>query len=181
MKENNIYTKTGDKGKTSLVGGSRVSKDDPRVNAYGNVDELISHIALLRADAYGLPYHVNLRRIQANLMLVAAHLAADEHGSVKLKPFYTEEIEFLEKQIDEMVAALPEQTAFILPERPRVAAECHIARTVCRRAERSCIALMSESRIEPGIRYLNRLSDYLFVYARYLAMTNGISDDFWYQ
>ena len=83
--------------------------------------------------------------------------------------------------IDEMVAALPEQTAFILPERPRVAAECHIARTVCRRAERSCIALLSESRVEPGVKYLNRLSDYLFVYARYLAMVNGITDDFWYQ
>ncbi|MHC1689390.1 MAG: cob(I)yrinic acid a,c-diamide adenosyltransferase [Bacteroidales bacterium] len=181
MKEMNIYTKTGDKGKTSLVGGARVSKDDPRVNAYGNVDELISHIALIRADAFGSPYHENLRRIQANLMLVAAHLAADEHGAAKLKQFQNVEIEFLESQIDEMVAALPEQTAFILPERPRVAAECHIARTVCRRAERSCIALLSESRVEPGVKYLNRLSDYLFVYARYLAMVNGITDDFWYQ
>lgn len=177
----NIYTKTGDKGKTSLVGGARVSKDDPRVNAYGNVDELISHIALIRADTFGSPYHENLRRIQANLMLVAAHLAADEHGAGKLKQFENVEIEFLESQIDEMVAALPEQIAFILPERPRVAAECHIARTVCRRAERSCIALLYESRVEPGVKYLNRLSDYLFVYARYLAMINGIPDDFWYQ
>jgi len=72
-----VYTKTGDKGKTSLVGGTRVSKDDPKVNAYGNVDELISHIALLRADAQGAPYHENLRRIQANLMLIAAHFASD--------------------------------------------------------------------------------------------------------
>lgn len=181
MKEMNIYTKTGDKGTTSLVGGARVSKDDPKVNAYGNVDELISHIALLRADAFGAPLHENLRRIQANLMLVAAHLAADDHGAKKLKPFDQAETEFLEKQIDLMVSELPEQTAFILPERPRVAAECHIARTICRRAERSCISLMTEPRIEISVKYLNRLSDYLFVYARYLAMINGVADDFWQQ
>lgn len=177
----NIYTKTGDKGTTSLVGGARVSKDDPRVNAYGTVDELISHIALLRADAFGEPYSENLRRIQANLMLVAAHLAADEHGAQKLKTFDLSEIEFLEKQIDEMTGKLPEQTAFILPERPRVAAECHIARSVCRRAERSSITVLSDPRLEAGVRYLNRLSDYLFVYGRYLAMNANIPDDFWHQ
>lgn len=177
----NIYTKTGDKGSTSLVGGARVSKDDPRVHAYGTVDELISHIALLRADAFGAPYSENLRRIQANLMLVAAHLAADDFGTKKLKSFDTAEIEFLEHQIDEMISKLPEQTAFILPERPRVAAECHIARSVCRRAERASISLMTEPRLEIAVKYLNRLSDYLFVYARYLAMVNGIDDDFWHQ
>ncbi len=176
-----VYTKTGDKGRTSLVGGERVSKDDPRVNAYGNVDELISHIALLRADAFGEPYHNNLRRIQANLMLVAAHLASDEITSQKLKPFDYLEIEFLEQQIDEMTEKLPEQSAFILPERPRVAAECHIARTVCRRAERASISIMREPRLEIAVKYLNRLSDYLYVYARYLSMVNGIPDDFWYQ
>ncbi|PKO98613.1 MAG: ATP:cob(I)alamin adenosyltransferase [Bacteroidetes bacterium HGW-Bacteroidetes-8] len=176
-----VYTKTGDKGRTSLVGGERVSKDDPRVNAYGSVDELISHIALLRADAFGEPYHDNLRRIQANLMLVAAHLASDQTTSQKLKPFDYLEIEFLENQIDEMTAKLPEQSAFILPERPRVAAECHIARTVCRRAERASISVMVEPRLEIAVKYLNRLSDYLYVYARYLSMVNGFGDDFWYQ
>ncbi len=177
----NIYTKTGDKGRTSLVGGARVSKDDPRVNAYGTVDELISHIALLRADAYGAPYSENLRRIQSNLMLVAAHLASDDFGATRLKPFDLGEIEFLEHQIDDMTSKLPEQTAFILPERPRVAAECHIARSICRRAERSSISLMTEPRIEVSVKYLNRLSDYLFIYARYLAMIDGIPDDFWQQ
>jgi len=177
----NIYTKTGDKGRTSLVGGARVNKDDPRVHAYGTVDELISHIALLRADAYGTPFSENLRRIQSNLMLVAAHLAADEFGAKKLKSFDVSEIEFLEHKIDEMISELPEQTAFILPERPRVAAECHIARSVCRRAERSSIAIMTEPRLEVAVKYLNRLSDYLFVYARYLAMINDIPDDFWHQ
>ena len=176
-----VYTKTGDKGKTSLVGGTRVSKDDPKVNAYGNVDELISHIALLRADADGAPYHENLRRIQANLMLIAAHFASDAEQSKKIKCLETSEIEFLEGQIDLMTADLPAQNAFILPGKPRVSAECHIARTVCRRAERSSIALMSEPRVESAIKYLNRLSDYLYVYARYLAMINNVPDDFWYQ
>ncbi len=176
-----VYTKTGDKGKTSLVGGTRVSKDDPKVNAYGNVDELISHIALLRADAKGAPYHENLRRIQANLMLVAAHFASDSEQSKKIKSLEISEIEFLEEQIDLMTAELPAQNAFILPGEPRVSAECHIARTVCRRAERSSIVLFSEPRVESAIKYLNRLSDYLYVYARYLAMVNGDSDDFWYQ
>lgn len=176
----NIYTKTGDKGQTSLVGGARVSKDDPRVHAYGTVDELISHIGLLRADAYGAPYFGNLRRIQSALMLVAAHLASDESGAKKLKVFEPSEIEYLEQQIDEMTSLLPEQTAFILPERPRVAAECHVARSVCRRAERLSIAIMSEPRLEICVRYLNRLSDYLFTYGRYLSMINGISDDFWH-
>jgi len=176
-----VYTKTGDKGQTSLVGGTRVSKDDPRVNAYGNVDELISYIALIRADAYGKPYHSNLRRIQANLMLIAAHLASDEAASNKLKPFDIDEISFLEHQIDEMTEQLPPQNAFILPERPRVSAECHIARTVCRRAERSAIVVMLEPRLEIPVKYLNRLSDYLYVYARFLAMNDGIGDDFWHQ
>ncbi|HCT94702.1 MAG: ATP:cob(I)alamin adenosyltransferase [Bacteroidetes bacterium GWE2_39_28] len=176
-----VYTKTGDKGKTSLVGGTRVSKDDPKVNAYGNVDELISHIALLRADAQGAPYHENLRRIQANLMLIAAHFASDEEQAQKIKCLETSEIEFLEEQIDLMTAELPAQNAFILPGKPRVSAECHIARTVCRRAERSSIVLISEPRVESAIKYLNRLSDYLYVYARYLAMVNDVPDDFWYQ
>jgi len=176
-----VYTKTGDKGKTSLVGGTRVSKDDVRVNAYGNVDELISFIALIRAEAYGSPYHENLRTIQSNLMLVAAHLAADQVGAQKLKPFDSTQIEFLEKEIDKMSKELPEQNAFILPDRPRAAAECHVARTICRRAERSSIAIMNDKRLEYPVKYLNRLSDYLYVYARYLAMINGIPDDFWYQ
>lgn len=181
MKEMNIYTKTGDKGTTSLVGGARVSKDDPKVNAYGNVDELISHIALMRSDAQGAPLNQNLRRIQANLMHVAAHLAADDHGAKKLKAFNVSETEFLEKQIDFMTSELPEQVAFILPAGPRLAAESHIARTVCRRAERSCISLMKEERVDEVVKYLNRLSDYLFVYGRYVAFKNGIEDDFWYQ
>lgn len=176
-----VYTKTGDKGKTSLVGGTRVSKDHVRVNAYGNVDELISFIALIRVEAHGSPYCDNLRIIQSNLMLVAAHLAADEIAAQKLKPFESAQIEYLEKEIDKMTEELPEQSAFILPAGPRSAAQCHVARTVCRRAERSAIVIMNQERLEYPVKYLNRLSDYLYVYARYLAMINGVSDDFWYQ
>jgi cob(I)alamin adenosyltransferase len=108
-----VYTKTGDKGKTSLVGGERVSKDDP-CKCIRMLDELISHIALLRADAFGEPFHENLRRIQSNLMLIAAHLASGTEAAGKLKPFDPAEIEFLEHQIDKMTAGLPEQNAFIL-------------------------------------------------------------------
>ncbi len=163
------------------MGGARVSKDDPRVDAYGTVDELISHIALLRADSLDTPYSENLRRIQSNLMLVAAHLAADDFGAKRLKEFEVSEIDFLENQIDDMISKLPEQTAFILPGPPRVAAECHIARSVCRRAERTSISIMQEPRLEIAVKYLNRLSDYLFVYARYLALINNVGDDFWHQ
>ena len=169
-----VYTKTGDKGETSLVGGTRVSKNHPRVNAYGNVDELIS-------DTVNLPYSGNLREIQGNLMLVAAHLAADENAAKKLKEFDPAQIEFLESEIDSISAKLPEQKAFILPGTPRAAAECHVARTICRRAERSAIAIMDEPRLEYPVKYLNRLSDYLYVYARYIAMEAGVGDDFWYQ
>ena len=176
-----IYTKTGDKGKTSLVGGSRVSKDDPKVNAYGTVDELISLLALLRAEVGEGKYFENLRRIESNLMLAAAHIAADSHGAERLKPFNLSEIEFLERQIDEMLSQLPEQTAFILPGGPRSAATCHLARSVCRRAERASVFMIPDPRIEIVVKYMNRLSDYLFVYARFLALEAGFPDDFWYQ
>ncbi len=176
-----VYTKTGDKGSTSLVGGARVKKDDPRVNAYGTVDELISHMALLRCDASENPYYSNLRRIQSVLMLVAAHMAAEGEAANKLKPVESAEILFLEGEIDNMTAELPPQNAFILPGKPRSAAECHIARTVCRRAERAAVPIMSEPRLQIPVKYLNRLSDYLYVYARYLAVSSGYGDDFWHQ
>jgi len=176
-----IYTKTGDKGTTSLVGGARVSKNDPRVHAYGTVDELISQLALLRAEAAGDKYVENIRRIQKNLMLAAAHLAADNKGAGKLNHCNENEIVFLEEQIDLMNSALPQQTAFILPGPPKSSAVCHIARTVCRRAERAALALEVEPRIELCVKYLNRLSDYLFMYARHLSINGGVPDDFWQQ
>ena len=174
-----IYTKGGDKGKTSLIGGTRIDKNDPRVNAYGDLDELISHLALLRADGFGRPYHENLRKIQECLMLISSHFAADENSIAKIKSLPKEEIEFLENHIDEMSLKLPPLKAFVLPERPRLAAECHIARTVCRRAERSATAIAFYPEFENSLIYLNRLSDYLFVYARFITMNDGLKDDFW--
>ena len=168
-----IYTKTGDSGTTSLVGGTRVSKAHPRVLAYGDLDELISFIGLLRCE---VDSEIPLRRIQIHLMNVSAHLANDGH-SVKLKPLDEGETVFLEGEIDRMTALLPPQTAFVLPGEPRASSLAHVTRTVCRRAERSA-ALIEEKTPQDivAVKYINRLSDYLFTLARYLCAGH---DDFW--
>ena len=179
-----IYTKTGDDGTTSLVGGTRVSKACPRVQAYGDLDELISHLGLLRCfciDHKELFAHTDetLRRIQEDLMLISAHFAADS-GQSRLKPLEENMSAFLEEEIDNMTAALPQQKAFILPSAPEISAKCHIARTVCRRAERSAVAIEdADANDLAGRRYVNRLSDYLFTLARYLCNKLGCSDEYW--
>ncbi len=168
-----IYTKTGDAGTTSLVGGTRVSKAHPRVMAYGDLDELISWLGLIRCETdKDLP----LRRIQIHLMNVSAHLANDGR-SLKLKPLDEAETDFLESEIDRLTALLPPLTAFVLPGEPRAASMAHIARTVCRRAERSAVQIEGKTeQDEAAIRYVNRLSDYLFTLARYLCDGH---DDYW--
>ena len=172
-----IYTKTGDAGTTSLIGGTRVPKNHPRVMAYGDVDELISHIGLLRCEIKA--EDTVLRRIQENLMYVAAHLAAD-NTKKKLKGIELSEINFLEEEIDKMTSEMPPQKAFILPSAPRSAALCHIARTVCRRAERSSIAIEDKNEeVVASIKYLNRLSDFLFTLGRFQNFVSNISEDFW--
>ena len=175
-----IYTKSGDKGTTSLVGGNRVKKNHPRVEAYGNVDELISNISLLRCECNGDTYGTDFRRVLSTLMLAAAHLASDKQTGT-LKEFNDEEIKFLENEIDKMQEELPLQTAFIIPGGTKASSICHICSTVCRRAERAAIDLIDEENLEIVIKYLNRLSDYLFVLARYIAFKSGVSDDFWHQ
>lgn len=173
-----IYTKTGDKGTTSLVGGERVSKSHPRVCAYGDVDELISWLGLIRCEApeSGEP----LRRIQLHLMNVSAQLAAPEDASKKLKPLDEKEIAFLESEIDRMTGEMPPQTAFIIPGSPKSSSMCHVARTVCRRAERSAVQIeVQDVQDNQAIAYINRLSDYLFTLARYLCFRAGEKDDFW--
>ncbi len=172
-----IYTKTGDLGETSIIGGKRVSKNSPRVNAYGDVDELISHIGLLRCQ---IPNENSvLRRIQINLMMGSAILASEVENK-KTVCFSVDEITFLEKEIDRMTVEMPQQIAFILPGAPAEAALCHIARTVCRRAERSSIAIKDDrDGIILTIKYLNRLSDYLFTLGRYQCHLTNISEDFW--
>ena len=175
--EMKIYTKTGDEGRTSLVGGKRVAKDHPRVMAYGDIDELISWIPILRVS---VPEHDNeLRRIQCALMNGSAHIASEDSAK-SLPAFPAEDTAWLEKRIDEMTSALPQQTAFILPGGPKEAAECHVVRTVCRRCERSSIALgdMREE-VKAVIKYINRLSDYMFTLARYVTTAKGQSEDFW--
>ena len=133
-----IYTKTGDAGTTSLVGGTRVSKAHPRVMTYGDLDELISLLGLLRCET--AEEDLPLRRIQIHLMNASAHLANDGR-STKLKPLDEGETAFLEEEIDRMTALLPPQTAFILPGAPHASSLAHVARTVCRRAERSAVLI----------------------------------------
>lgn len=174
-----IYTKGGDKGETSLVCGTRVSKADPRVCAYGDIDELISFIGVLRAEVCTGQEARMLRRIQEQLMLGAAHVAAEKE-SVKLKPMEEDEIKLLESEIDRMTAAMPPQNMFVLPAAPRSASDCHVARSVCRRAERSVVAFGEDSlQIFIVQKYLNRLSDYLFTLARFLCHAEGVEEDFW--
>ena len=172
-----IYTKTGDSGETSLVGGKRVSKASLRVCAYGDMDELISYIGLLRceipqSDAF-------LRRVQAVLMTGSAHIASEVENP-RLTPFPYEEIRTLEEEIDRLSALMPPMKSFVLPAGPAAAAHCHIARCVCRRSERSCVARGDHSpAVQDVIRYLNRLSDLLFTLGRYQCCAGNIPEDFW--
>lgn len=172
-----IYTKTGDGGNTSLVGGKRVSKACDRVSAYGDIDELISCLGLVRSLAPQTDDE--LRRIEIHLMNVSAHLACDG-GNAKLKPLDPAEEQFLEERIDAMTSALPPQNAFVLPGKPAVSSVCHIARTVCRRAERSVVRIGElQEDDSAALSYLNRLSDYLFTLARTLCVGSGTAEDFW--
>lgn len=176
-----IYTKTGDLGETSLLGGTRVSKSNERVEAYGTLDELNSFLGLLRDQSISLHYQKVLLRIQENIFVAEARIAADpglEHKSLPV--LKEEEILFLENEIDEMNKSLAELTHFILPGGYAPSSLCHVSRTVCRRAERAVIRLTKTSGPEEIIiRYLNRLSDYLFVLARKTAKDAGADETLW--
>lgn len=163
-----IYTKSGDKGQTSLLGGTRVSKDDLRIHAYGTVDELNSFIGLLRDQPVNEFRKDFLKEIQDRLFTIGSALAADPTKNNIKKPDLNEnDIKALENRIDEMEKTLPELKAFILPGGHQSVSFCHIARCVCRRAERNTVGLDVISPVDPlVIMYLNRLSDYLFVLAR---------------
>lgn len=176
-----IYTKTGDKGKTSLFGGSRVSKSDDRLEAYGTIDELNSYIGLIRDTQTESTRKAFLKEIQDRLFTVGAHLATDkENKKDQLPDLLDSDVESLEGEMDEMDKALPEMKSFILPGGHVHVSYCHIARTVCRRAERLTIRLSEGAEIEPIIiRYLNRLSDYLFVLGRKLAIELGVEEVPW--
>jgi cob(I)alamin adenosyltransferase len=173
-----IYTRTGDSGETSLFGGARVPKNDPRIEAYGTVDELNSFIGVARATWPGSPVDEQLAAAQADLFEIGAHLASP--GSSRFAGVDEERIAELERGIDAMEAELAPLTSFILPGGTLAAAQLHVARTVCRRAERLVVGLGDESpQTRSAIRYLNRLSDYLFVAARYANHRQGTPDVPW--
>ena len=173
-----IYTKTGDKGTTALYGGTRVSKDHIRIESYGTTDELNAYIGLIRDQNIGNDLKEVLIKVQHNLFTLGAMLATPpekenlKNGKKRLNiPLINEEnILYLESEIDKMNDALPDMTHFILPGGNTTVSYCHIARCVCRRAERLAVTLNDSEAINMNIiRYLNRLSDYLFVLARKLT------------
>lgn len=173
-----VYTKTGDTGTTALFGGTRVSKHNIRIESYGTVDELNSHIGLVRDQDMNVAYKKVLVEVQDRLFTVGAILATPpekemlKNGQPRLQNLgiIESDIEFLEKEIDAMEEALPPMTHFVLPGGHQTVSYCHIARCVCRRAERLAVHLNDiEPTDEMVIKYLNRLSDYLFVLARKLS------------
>jgi cob(I)alamin adenosyltransferase len=163
-----IYTRTGDKGKTTLVGGKQVVKTHIRIEAYGSVDELIAHIGMLRDMLSDEVLKSRLLDIEDRLMTCAAILATDcEDCRATIPEIRETDIKGLETAIDEMESALPVLSSFVLPGGHVASSQSHIARTVCRRAERQIIRLSTELFVpETVIKYINRLSDYLFVLSR---------------
>ena len=177
-----IYTKTGDQGKTSLIGGKRVPKYHLRIEAYGTIDELISYIGLIRSEEINFNNKTDLLEIQDRLMTCASILAADcEDCKVIIPELNDADIVSLEKKIDAMDAELPGLRSFILPGGRGVISYCHIARTICRRTERIIIRLSEELFVpENVIKYINRLSDYLFTLARKLGKDLNIEEIPWH-
>lgn len=176
-----IYTKTGDKGDTSLYGGQRVPKDALRIEAYGTVDELNSVLGIVRADNRDAVLDAILARVQNELFDVGADLATPRSLTTNpVKRMETKDCVHLEKSIDRLDAQLKPLKAFVLPGGSAVAARLHFARTVCRRAERAVVRLSRNEDIGDGITvYLNRLSDLLFVMARYANHVAGVSETTW--
>lgn len=182
MKITKVYTKTGDEGLTSLVGGHRVKKTNSRIEAYGTVDELSANLGLLAAYMKDGSDKDLIIRVQRNLFTVCSNLATDK-SKTPIPPSYMlpmEEVDVLEQEIDTINGSTPPQTSFILPGGSRSAAVCHVCRTVCRRAERRIFFLHETSPVSPEIlRYMNRLSDYLFVLARKLNFVDGVREKIW--
>jgi cob(I)alamin adenosyltransferase len=166
-----IYTKTGDKGTTALFGGKRVSKADLRIETYGTVDELNSYVGLVRDQAVNQNRKSILVEIQDRLFTIGSILATEPGNTkVKVPSLIQEDVTVLEKEIDGMDASLPPMKSFVLPGGHQSVSFCHVARTVCRRAERLVIALDAQEKIDAlVIQYLNRLSDYLFMLSRKMS------------
>lgn len=178
MPKSNVYTRTGDKGTTSLVGGTRVPKTDPRLEAYGTIDELNGWLGLLDSSgAIPEAAHATLRRAMNHLFDIGAALATEPDSAWQPQPFPQAAVETIETDIDSLDAPLPRHNRFILPGGHPDAARANIARSVARRAERRMAALPA---VEPAImQYINRLSDYLFVLSRAINILNNRDEIFW--
>ena len=182
---NRVYTRTGDRGETALAGGQRVAKDSPRIEAYGTVDELNAFIGLARETARGIesaaPLAAILLRVQHELFNLGSILATLPEDVHPRQARITErEVQRLEREMDESNAQLTPLRSFVLPGGCRLNAELHVCRTVCRRAERACVALSRQEDIpSEAVRYLNRLSDALFVWSRWASQTTGSPETLW--
>lgn len=177
-----IYTKTGDKGMTSLIGGKRVAKNSARLESYGTIDELNSYLGMIRSLTGDEQITDELVGIQSRLFDVGGNLATDpENADIKVKLGIREsDIRLLEEAIDRMDAEVPPMKYFVLPGGDQLSSFCHIARTVCRRAERRILDLAEEAQVdELVLKYVNRLSDYLFILSRKVAYDSGIEERKW--
>jgi len=175
-----IYTKTGDNGTTGLFGGSRLSKDDIRIESYGTVDELNSQLGYLVSQLKNEGLVEQINQVQNLLFVIGSHLATEDPSGMSLPSLSAEHIEYLERAIDKMETELNPLKSFILPGGSMAGSICHISRTICRRAERRCVTLSNIAEIDPLIiPYINRLSDYLFVAARYINHLEGTVETPW--
>jgi len=177
-----IYTRTGDRGETGLLGGPRVGKDAARVEAYGTIDELNCLLGLVRAESLPEPVDQLLQRLQNELCQLGAELATPDPDAHKTRTIGQEQVAALETDIDRLVARLPPLAEFVLPSGCRAGATLHLARAVCRRAERRTVSLvrLSQEPLSPVLlAYLNRLGDLLFVLARAVNAQAGQSDIVW--
>lgn len=176
-----IYTKTGDVGETSLFGGKRVLKCEPRIETYGTIDELNAWIGVVRDVQTDAGVKDLLKEVQDRLFTIGSTLAADpDNEKLKVPDLHETDITLLEKAIDDYESQLPPLRNFVLPGGHLHVSYCHVARTVCRRAERLAVALHQEQPIHPLIiKYLNRLSDYLFVLSRKMTQQTGSEEVNW--
>ena len=178
-----IYTKTGDLGKTSLIGGTKVPKSHIRIDAYGTVDELNSYIGLVSDSFDDDGSRCTLKEIQDRLFTIGSSLACDpdKETLMRIPDLDESDITFLEREIDSMNEVLPSMKSFVLPGGHVAVSTAHVARCVCRRAERCCVNMKEQELfVEPlVIKYLNRLSDYLFVLSRYMSHVYGVKEVKW--
>lgn len=187
VSKSKLYTRTGDQGTTALVGGERIAKDNPRLEAYGTVDELNSWLGLVGSDLAALKMPVDFKRlitfIQNKLFDIGGNLATlpgSSSASYTADPVSADDITRLEDAIDQIDAVIPQIRQFVLPAGSEASCRAHIARTVCRRAERRIITLSDISEVDPLImRFVNRLSDLLFAIARFLNISRGQNEIFW--